>query len=53
MFKFLPKILKRKKEIRDDLDRAISLGLITQEELLRLRSERADAKLKHYLKQKK
>lgn len=54
MFKFLlGKILKKKKEIRDDLDKAITLGLITQEELLRLRADRAEAKLKEFLKEKK
>lgn len=49
MFKFL----KRKKEIKDNLDRALAEKLITKEELLRLRSERAGAKYKEFLKEKK
>jgi len=49
MFKFL----KRKKNIKDNLDNALLLGLITKEELLRLRLERAETKLKEFLKEKK
>jgi len=43
----------KKKEIKDELDKALAMGLITKEELLRLRSERADRKLKEFLKDKK
>lgn len=53
MFKFLLKFLKKKKEIKDELDKALAEGLITKEELLRLRLERAEAIYKTFLKEKK
>lgn len=53
MFNFIFKIFKRKKEIKDKLDEALGQGLITNEEFLRLRCDRADTKLKEYLKEKK
>lgn len=53
MFKFLSKIFKKKKETPDELDKALAQGIITKEELLRLRCERAEAKLKEFLKEKK
>jgi len=46
MFKFF----KHKKKIPDKLDEALKLGLITDEELLRLRLERADQTYKDFLK---
>lgn len=46
MFKFL----KRKKQIPDQLDKALAFGLITKEELLRLRLERAEQTYKDFLK---
>jgi len=44
---------KKKNAIPDDLDKALALGLITKEELLRLRLERAEQKYKDFLKEKK
>ena len=47
MFKFL----KKKKPIKDDLEKALEQGLITKEELLRLRFERASQIYKDFLKE--
>jgi len=43
----------KKKEIKDRLDKALDFGLITKEELLKLRCDREEAKLKEFLKNKK
>lgn len=51
MFNFLKK--KKLKEKEKNLEEALKLGLITEEEFLRLCSERADKKLKDFLKKKK
>jgi len=53
MLKFLVKFFKKKREIKDELDKALEYGLITEEELLRLRCERAETKYKEFLKTKK
>lgn len=42
-----------KKQIKDELEKALKQGLITKEELLRLRYERANTRLKEFLKDKK
>lgn len=47
------KNLFKKKEIKDELDKALALALITKEEFLRLHYERANTKLKEFLKDKK
>lgn len=50
MFKFL-KFLKIKKKIPDcKLEQALKLGLITKEEVLKLRLERADQDYKNFIK---
>jgi len=44
---------KKKKDLPDNLDKALTLGLITKEELLRLRLDRAEQKYKDFLKEQK
>jgi hypothetical protein len=51
--KFLSRIFKRKKHIEDQLDNALKQGLITNEEILRLRLDRADQEYKNFIKEKK
>jgi len=47
-------IFKRKKSNdKEDLDKAKELGLITEEEMLRLKIERAEQDLKEYLDRQK
>lgn len=47
MFKFFKKKIKK---INDNLDTALKQGLITEEELLRLRLDRAENIYKKFLK---
>jgi len=51
MFNFFKK--RKLKEKEKDLEEALKLNLITEEEFLRLCSDRADKKLKDFLKKKK
>lgn len=53
--KILSIFFKKKKEriIPDELEKAREFGFITEEEMLRLKSERADEKLKNFLNEKK
>lgn len=44
---------KRKKIERDELDKAFDLGLITKEEVLRLRIDRAKEDFKNFVKKTK
>lgn len=46
------KLFKRKQEFLTDLEKCISMGLITPEEKLRLELERADTRLKDFLAKK-
>jgi hypothetical protein len=52
MFNFIFRFF-RKKQIKDELDKAFLMGLITEEELYRLRLERAEEKYKEFIKKKK
>lgn len=51
--RFLSRIFKKKKYIEDNLDIAKKQGLITDEEILRLRLDRADQEYKNFVKEKK
>lgn len=53
MFEFLTKFFKKKPKTIDCLEDAFNQNLITKEEFLRLKKERAETELKEYLKKKK
>lgn len=54
IFLFKNKFFKRKKKkIEDQLELALGQGVITEEEVLKLRVDRAENELKDFLKSKK
>lgn len=53
MFEFLKKLLPKENLTKVGLEKALAEGLITKEEFLRLKVDRAENKLANFLREKK